>query len=298
MNQYLYIWYQSPGITEAADNLWFEELKNIGYECGIFTVRGVVFPNISDLTINNLLSENYTTQYLQRRFTRNGRNYIGNFMSYDVFFQDLRLVNNYDGVDGLTNSFAAAIWAVEIIMEWTIINGRRIHFFNPMQNASFQSVLGQAPNYNPQALFYGLILANVVNHYSPYIIRPTMTAGTSSSIKVYYLDYWSYFGVLIINKDTNTSASGNVAVTMSDKTGLHCLYVSASSLSATSGFTFAGYNFIPGTSQPQGLFKQFEYQPDSSGVYQVAVNYSQMVFCRTMNTAVNYRTFPRWNKLS
>lgn len=33
-------------------------------------------------------------------------------MFNDVFFQDIRLVDTYQGVDGLTNSFAAAIWAV------------------------------------------------------------------------------------------------------------------------------------------------------------------------------------------
>ena len=232
-------------------------MRNIAYECGIFSVRGVVFPNISDLTINNLLSENYTTQYIQRRFTRGGRNYISNFMSNDVFFQDLRLVDNYVGVDGLTNSFAAAIWAVEITIEWVVVEGRRMNFFSPIKDPSFQSVLGQAPNYNPSALFYGLILSIVVNNYLPWIIRPTMTPGTSLAIKVYYLDYWSYTGVLILNKDTNSSRSGTVAIVMSDKTGLHCIYVKAPSLTSTTNITFAGYSFIPGTAAPQGMFAQF-----------------------------------------
>lgn len=299
MNQYAYIYYQTPGITEAAGSEWFDEISNIAWECGIFGIRGVVFPNLSDLTIDNLLSENYTTQYLQRRFTRNGRNYISDLQFNSVNFQDIRLVDSYEGVDGLTNSFAAAIWAVELSMEWAIISGYRLHFFNPMQNASFQSILGQAPHYGPGAMFYGLILAIVSNHYAPTIIRPTMTAGTSQSIKVYHLSSWMYTGVLILNKDTNASRSGTVGVRMTDTTGLQCVYVSAPSLSSTSGFSFGGYSFVSNTSVPEGLFSQVEVLADGSGIYNVPLNYSQMAFCRTFDTSSNsYRRFPRWSQAS
>lgn len=183
-------------------------------------------------------------------------------------------------------------------MEWIVIEGKRMHFFNPIKGPSFQSIMGQAPNYGPSAMFYGLLLSVIANHYQPYIIRPTMTAGTSSAIKVYYLDYWSYTGVLILNKDTNASRNGVVKVTMKDKTGLHCMYVKASSLSATSGISIAGYDFISGTSTPQGLFAQYQIAVDSAGVYNVPVNYSQMVFCRVVDSSTNYRQFPRWNQLS
>ena len=95
-------------------------------------------------------------------------------------------------------------------MEWAILGGYRIHFYNPIKTPSFQSPTGPAPNFGPTSLYYGLLMAISANHYNPYIIRPTVTAGTSGSIKAYYLDYGSYYGVLLLNKDTSTSASGIV----------------------------------------------------------------------------------------
>lgn len=35
---------------------------------------------------------------------------------------DIKLTTG-DGVDGLTNSFAAAIWAVDIVLEFALMNG-------------------------------------------------------------------------------------------------------------------------------------------------------------------------------
>ena len=269
----------------------------MSWTCGEFTVRCVVFPNPSDLTINNLLSENYTTQYIQRRFTVGGKSYLSDLSWYSVSINDIRLIDSYKGVDGLTNSFAAAIWTIEMIMEWTIVSGRRIDFFNPITGPSFQSILGQAPNFAPSAIYYGLLFAINANNYAPYIIRPTMAAKASQSIKVYYLDYWSYYGVLILNKDTSTAANGEVEVIMTDKTGLHCIYLSASNLSATSGFSYGGYSFISNNSIPQGLFTQVLILPDpATSNYFVPVNYSQAVYCRTVvATGSNYRSFPRWN---
>ena len=58
-----------------------------------------------------------------------------------------------------------------------------------------------APSFNPSTLYYGLLFAVTANTQNPYIIRPTVSSGLSSSIKAYYLDYGSYFGVVILNKD-------------------------------------------------------------------------------------------------
>lgn len=58
-----------------------------------------------------------------------------------------------------------------------------------------------APSFNPSTLYYGLLFAVTANTQNPYIIRPTVSSGLSSSIKSYYLDYGSYFGVVILNKD-------------------------------------------------------------------------------------------------
>ena len=140
-------------------------------------------------------------------------------------------------------------------MEFLILGLQRATFFNPIKNPSFQSILGQAPSFNPSSIYYALLTLAIVNDYYPYIIRPTVVQGSSPSIRAYYLDYWSHFGVLLLNKDTNTSASGFVDVTMSNSAGLFCTYLKAPSLNATSGFTYANYTFAPGNAAPQGTFE-------------------------------------------
>jgi len=48
-------------------------------------------------------------------------------------------------------------------MEWIILGGFRIDFFNPILNASQQSVTGQAPNFSPSALYTGLLFTLFAN---------------------------------------------------------------------------------------------------------------------------------------
>ena len=181
-------------------------------------------------------------------------------------------------------------------MEWALAGGKTINYFSPIANQSFQSILGQAPYYQPTARYYGLLMAAMVNDYSPYIIRPTVTSGTSSKIRVYYLDYHSHYGVLIINKDTSPTASGFVDVTMSDQTGLHCIYTSAPNLTSTSNINFAGYHFVPNVSRPQGFVYGEPVNASSNGIYSVPVNYSSMAFCRTIEAPEGYKFFPRFSE--
>ena len=137
------------------------------------------------------------------------------------------------------------------------MGGYRIHFFNPISFSSFQSPIGQAPSFGPSSIYYGLLMTITANNYQPYIIRPSVTSGTSASIKAYYLDYGSYYGVLILNKDTNPSASGKVEVRMRDPSGLNCMYLSADSLSSTN-MTLGNYTFASGNAAPQGTFPKVE----------------------------------------
>ena len=94
-----------------------------------------------------------------------------------------------------------------------------------------------------------------------------MTSGTSMSIKVYYLDYSSYYGVLILNKDTNTSSNGVVAVTMEDRSGLYCYSISADNLSSTTGHSFGGYSWMANNSNPQGVMDVSLIAASPAGVY-------------------------------
>lgn len=113
VNNYMYgVYMVGPGTTASADSSWYTENGDIYYYCAFFTFRVVAFPNISELTIANLLSETYTSQLLTRRLNVDGVSYLGDLLDYLGNINDIRLVDDDIGVDGLTNSFAASIWAI------------------------------------------------------------------------------------------------------------------------------------------------------------------------------------------
>jgi len=57
------------------------------------------------------------------------------------------------------------------------------------------------------------------------------------NIKIYGLNYYSTYGFIILNKDTNSSKSGQVKLSIWSKAGIYCIYMSAPSLSSTNGVT-------------------------------------------------------------
>jgi hypothetical protein len=297
MNQYLSYWYASPGLTPAASKEWYMDISNIAYQCGIFTVRSTVFPDTTKLTIENLLSETYTSEFIKNRFIVNGTSFTSTLSYYMTSMSDVRLVEAYEGVNGLTNSFAAAIWAIEFTMEWIIKGGFHISYFNPIGSPSFQSIFGQAPYFQPTALYYGHLMAIIINNFQPWIMIPTVVSGTSSKIKAYGFDNYGYYAVLILNKDTSPSANGTVDVKISYTTGIRCMYLSAPSLSSTSGISLNGYTFTSNSSYPQGEFVMKTILVGSNGMYSVPLNYSEVVYCKSI-TAKTYYAFPRYSSTS
>jgi hypothetical protein len=74
----------------------------------------VVFPDPSQITIEKILSDNATKYYLKDRFT------VNETLSYSTFGRDYMAISDIkltegNGVDGLTNTFAAAIWVVDMV---------------------------------------------------------------------------------------------------------------------------------------------------------------------------------------
>lgn len=116
-------------------------MGDVYYYCGFFTVRGVVFDNSSSLTIDNLLSDEYTTDFLIKRFNVNGFSFLNDVASFVVVINDLRLTEDALTIDGITNSFAAAIWAIDISLEWFFMSGYRLDFYNSFKN-THQTLLG------------------------------------------------------------------------------------------------------------------------------------------------------------
>ena len=50
-----------------------------------------------------------------------------------------------DGIDGVTNSFAAAIWVVDFTMEAALFQFYDINFEGHMYDGNFQGILGPGP---------------------------------------------------------------------------------------------------------------------------------------------------------
>jgi hypothetical protein len=82
---------------------------------GHFTIRCIIFKNIADATIPNLLSDTYTKLYLANRFYVNSTFSWTNFNYYPLGISDIKLTDGM-GVDGVTNSMAAALWAIDFIL--------------------------------------------------------------------------------------------------------------------------------------------------------------------------------------
>lgn len=81
-----------------------------------------------------------------------------------------------------------------------------------MLNGSFQNILGPAPTFTPSILYSALLLIDLVVMNYPYIDKAVVSPGLSDSIKIYGIDYYYNYGLLILNKDMNSSRSGEVKV--------------------------------------------------------------------------------------
>jgi hypothetical protein len=75
---------------------------------GHFTVRCVVFPDPTKLTIESLLSDNATKYYLRDRFRINETYAYSDFSTMKLGIKDFRITTE-EGVDRVTNTFAAAL---------------------------------------------------------------------------------------------------------------------------------------------------------------------------------------------
>jgi hypothetical protein len=180
--------HSGPGITEDASKDWLlnlEDFHKVSFN-GHYTVRCIVFKDPSKITLEGILSDNATKYYLKERFTINETYAYSDFSKLWMTISDIKLTTG-NGVDGLTNTFAAAIWAVDIILEFVIMNGWEIDFNHEIRDGNFQSVLGPLPSLKPSPLYYGLIFATLMRDGSPQVILPSTKGLISSKIKVYGL---------------------------------------------------------------------------------------------------------------
>lgn len=224
--------HSGPGITDEASKDWLlanEDFYKVAY-FGHYTVRCIVFPDPTKITIEGILSDNATKYYLRERFRVNDTFAYSDFSNLWLGINDIKLTTG-NGVDGVTNTFAAALWALDIILEFMQMKGWEIDFNHEVRNGNFQSILGPAPELKPSAIYYGMIFASIIRDNAPEIVLPSSSAIISSKIKAYGFSDGIKFKILLINKDTNASLNGKVLVKSTLTSTLRCLFLEAPSLS-------------------------------------------------------------------
>lgn len=118
------------------------------------------------------------------RFRVNDTYAYNDFSNLWLGINDIRLTTG-DGVDGVTNTFAAALWALDIVMEFILLNGWEIDFNHEVRVGNFQSILGPLPDLKPTPMYYGLMFAVLIRDGSPQVILPSSKGIISSKIKVF-----------------------------------------------------------------------------------------------------------------
>lgn len=168
------------------------------------------------------------------------------------------------------------------------MSGCFINFYNPLEPSN-QSLFGTAPNFNPTPLYYGVLFAIYALRDQPIIYYTSPSAGTSQNIKAYGLNLGTDYRVLILNKDTNPNATGEVDITLHYASGMRCMYLSAPNLSSTSNTTFAGMSFVGNSTEYVGQFSYVDYFPTAGSVYSIGLNYSQAVLCQQIPNSNSYK---------
>ena len=184
-----------------------------------------------------------------------------------------------DGINGVTNTFASALWAIDIGIEFALFGGSNIKYPVDINANNYQSVLGPAPDYAPNPIYYGLLFLTMFSYINPQIGRPITIPGSSSNIKAYGMTIQNQLQIVLLNKDTNPNASGVVQILIKANDIIQCLYLTGSSLSATTNITWAGFTFIGGNSTPQGNYTVASSLPTSEGVYNIPLAYAQAALC-------------------
>jgi hypothetical protein len=109
---YTGLYFTGPGITQNADSSWIAQLPTINANNCVFTFRFILFRNSSLATISNLLNDTYSKGFIDSVLVHANGSRIS-MAQYAIGINEMRITND-SGIDGITNSFAAALWAIDI----------------------------------------------------------------------------------------------------------------------------------------------------------------------------------------
>jgi hypothetical protein len=277
-------YFYGPGASQYADSSWLDTYNTLkSYQFFVFTVKCLIF-NTTNITVSDVLNESNYRSFIVKRFTSNGQ--MINPVGGNIMITEALLCPGY-GVDGVTNGLVSALWAIDFSIEFALFGGKGIKFVTDIATGNYHSMLGPAPTYAPNPIYYGLLFLSTLSYNSPIIGTPQVTAGSSQNIKIYGMTITNQLQIVMINKDTNSSATGVVQIIINSSDIIQCLYLTGASLSATTNITWAGFKFIGGTSVPQGNYTIFRYFP-SNGTYFIPLAYAQAAVCYLGNPGANF----------
>lgn len=139
------------------------------------------------------------------------------------------------GVAGVSNTYAAALWATDFLCEAASLGVQSIEFQNSRQ-ALYNSI---DDNGNPTPLYYGLLFFHALTQSSNYTLT-SVSLQTSLNVTVYKVtDADGKIHLIVINKDLDQDASVGIQLSTS-ATKAQVLRLTAPSLDATSQVSLGG----------------------------------------------------------
>jgi hypothetical protein len=143
----------------------------------------------------------------------------------------------------VSGGFAATLWAVD---QWFLqvalgVDAINMHIDSPVKTPFQFSIVGPqsfAASANP--LYYAMLaFAATAGRGGRLLYAPTVVARTKANARVWAVKTRSGYHVLVINKDLKRSGTARIALARSTRVG-RLARLSAPSISATSGVSFAG----------------------------------------------------------
>ncbi len=179
------------------------------------------------------------------------------------------------GIQGISNSFSAALWAIDTMFEFSNVGVDGMNWFS--SNGDYNSpffftntyaaggkIVHTLNSVNP--IYYGLLFFQVALGDGAQMLPVTLS--TPANLKA-----WATVPtartprVAIINKDENLS--GPVAITMPGYSQATIEFLTAPSYSSSAGITFAGQTFDGTTSGRMVGSKSVETISGTNGVFQL-----------------------------
>lgn len=209
-----------PGVS-VNSKAWMNNASQFFDNCTvdtrcIFTFTMNFFENDTDCTIENMLSEHYLQTRLNDAFGSIRNDFHNWTRSYAI---SLLKLHYHNGIDTVTNTFAAALWAMDFFMEWLVMNGTFVYFDADTDSTNLQSPFTSSAGFtgtrpvDVRPMYYSMLLYSLlVDGSAQSIYKLKLSTNSNHNIKIYCLWSKPISKYVIINKDTSPVLSGNIQI--------------------------------------------------------------------------------------